>query len=87
MHVFRDLGRVVEGRRAQHPQDGGAAAAELPGAPATRLKEADTPIGANDLWIACHALAEDATVVTHNTREFRRIAGLRVEDWVSSDED
>ena len=28
---------------------------------ATRLKEAGTPIGANDLWIACHALAEDAT--------------------------
>jgi len=49
----------------------------------TRLKEAGTPIGANDLWIACHALAEDASLVTHNTREFQRIAGLRVEDWVS----
>lgn len=49
---------------------------------ATRLKAAGTPIGANDLWIACHALAEDATLVTHNTREFERIAGLRVEDWV-----
>ena len=49
----------------------------------TRLKEAGTPIGANDLWIACHALAEDATLVTHNTREFQRIVGLRVEDWVS----
>ncbi|WP_424196199.1 type II toxin-antitoxin system VapC family toxin [Ampullimonas aquatilis] len=48
----------------------------------TRLKEAGTPIGANDLWIACHALAEDATLVTHNTREFERIAGLRIEDWV-----
>lgn len=48
-----------------------------------RLKEAGTPIGANDLWIACHALAEDATLVTHNTREFERIAGLRVADWVA----
>ena len=48
----------------------------------TRLKEAGTPIGANDLWIACHALAEDATLVTHNTREFQRITGLRLEDWV-----
>ena len=47
----------------------------------TRLKEVGTPIGANDLWIACHALAEDATLVTHNTREFLRIAGLRVVDW------
>lgn len=48
-----------------------------------RLKEAGTPIGANDLWIACHALAEDATLVTHNTREFERIAGLRVADWAT----
>jgi tRNA(fMet)-specific endonuclease VapC len=51
----------------------------------TRLKDAGTPIGANDLWIACHALAENATLVTHNTREFHRIDGLRVEDWVTPD--
>jgi len=50
----------------------------------TRLRDAGTPAGANDLWIACHALAEDATLVTHNTREFQRVAGLRVEDWVAS---
>lgn len=49
----------------------------------TRLKSAGTPIGGNDLWIACHGLAENATVVTHNTSEFSRISGLRVEDWVS----
>ena len=54
---------------------------------ATRLREAGTPIGANDLWIACHALAEGATLVTHNTREFRRISGLCVEDWVSAEKD
>lgn len=48
----------------------------------TRLKEAGTPIGANDLWIACHALAEEATLVTHNTREFERVVGLRLVDWV-----
>lgn len=46
------------------------------------LKAAGTPIGANDLWIACHALAEDATLVTHNTREFERVQGLRWVDWV-----
>ena len=51
----------------------------------TRLKDAGTPIGANDLWIACHALAEDATLVTHNTREFQRVSGLRVEDWVTAE--
>ena len=49
----------------------------------TRLKSADTPIGANDLWIACHALAEDAILVTNNTCEFRRVSGLRLENWVS----
>lgn len=48
----------------------------------TRLKLAGTPIGAKDLWIACHALAEDATLVTHNGRQFERVSGLRLEDWV-----
>lgn len=47
-----------------------------------QLKEAETPIGANDLWIVCHALAEGATLVTHHTKEFLRISGLVVEDWV-----
>ncbi len=47
----------------------------------TGLKSAGTPIGANDLWIACHALAEGAVLVTHNTREYARVNGLRVEDW------
>lgn len=48
----------------------------------TRLKDAGTPIGANDLWIACHALAEDATLVTHNMREFERVSTLKLQDWV-----
>ncbi len=48
----------------------------------TRLKLAGTPIGANDLWIACHALAENAVLVTNNMREFTRISGLKVENWV-----
>jgi tRNA(fMet)-specific endonuclease VapC len=30
---------------------------------------------------ACHALSRDATLVTHNLREFERITGLRLEDW------
>lgn len=47
-----------------------------------QLKDAGTPIGANDLWIACHALAVNATLVTHNTKEFLRVKGLVVEDWV-----
>ena len=53
----------------------------------TRLKMAGTPtmagtpIAANDLWIACHALAEQAVLVTHNTKEFSRIDTLTVQDW------
>ena len=49
---------------------------------ATALRRAGTPIGAKDLWIACHALAVAATLVTHNLREFTRINGLSVVDWV-----
>lgn len=47
-----------------------------------RLKAAGTPIGANDLWIGCHALAEQATLVSNNLREFRRLEGLALENWV-----
>ena len=40
-------------------------------------------IGPNDLLIAAIALANRVVLVTHNTREFGRIVGLRVEDWES----
>ncbi|MDQ3058590.1 MAG: type II toxin-antitoxin system VapC family toxin [Pseudomonadota bacterium] len=50
----------------------------------TRLRAAGTPIGANDLWIASHALADDCKLVTNNTREFERVAGLRLENWAQS---
>lgn len=46
-----------------------------------QLSAAGTPIGGNDLLIAATALASDATLVTRNTREFRRVPGLRVETW------
>ena len=45
------------------------------------LAAAGTPIGANDLLIAAIALAHGLTLVTHNTREYSRVAGLRIEDW------
>jgi tRNA(fMet)-specific endonuclease VapC len=41
------------------------------------------PIGNNDLWIAAHAKAEGLTLVTNNEREFKRIAGLKLLNWVS----
>ena len=47
----------------------------------TQLRTSGTPIGANDLWIACHALAEGSVLVTHNTGEFRRVSNLALDDW------
>ncbi len=46
------------------------------------LERAGTPIGNHDLFIAAHARSRDLTLVTHNTREFERVPGLRVEDWL-----
>jgi tRNA(fMet)-specific endonuclease VapC len=40
-----------------------------------------TPIGPYDLMIAAIALANNLILVTHNTREFARVAGLILEDW------
>jgi tRNA(fMet)-specific endonuclease VapC len=39
-------------------------------------------IGNNDLWIAAHAKAAELTLVTNNEREFRRVPGLMMENWV-----
>ncbi len=47
-----------------------------------RLKKAGAKIGELDLLIGCHALALGATMVTNNTREFERIEGLKLENWV-----
>lgn len=47
------------------------------------LESAGKPIGPNDLFIAAHAYALDATLVTANTGEFSRIRALRVENWIS----
>ena len=49
----------------------------------SELEIAGKPIGANDLLIAAHAMAVNATVVTANIDEFRRVRGLRVENWMS----
>lgn len=48
---------------------------------ASILKKQGTLIGNNDLWIASHALAVGAVVITHNNKEFNRIGELMVENW------
>lgn len=47
-----------------------------------QLDAAGTPIGGNDLWIAAHALAQNMMLVTNNTREFERVPGLKLENWL-----
>ena len=46
------------------------------------LRRLGTPIGPNDTWIAAHALAEGLILVTGNDREFARVPGLKVENWL-----
>ena len=45
------------------------------------LESAGQTIGPNDLLIAATAWARNATLITHNVREFKRIPGLSIEDW------
>ena len=48
------------------------------------LERAGTPIGPNDLFIAAHARAFNAVCVTDNIREFSRVPGLVVENWLDT---
>jgi tRNA(fMet)-specific endonuclease VapC len=48
----------------------------------TALEEVGTPMGANDMLIAAHALALGCTIVTDNEREFARVRGLSCENWL-----
>jgi tRNA(fMet)-specific endonuclease VapC len=45
------------------------------------LERRGTPIGSLDMLIAAHALSLDRTLITNNEREFRRVSGLKVENW------
>jgi len=47
------------------------------------LEKSGKPVGPLDTQIGAHALSLGAVLVTHNVREFRRIYGLAVEDWLS----
>jgi tRNA(fMet)-specific endonuclease VapC len=47
-----------------------------------RLEQAGQPIGGNDLLIAAQAIAFGYTIVTDNQKEFARVAGLALENWL-----
>jgi tRNA(fMet)-specific endonuclease VapC len=56
-------------------------AAAMYGRVRSRLEAGGTPIGPNDMLIAAHALSRSLTVVTDNVAEFKRVKGLKLENW------
>lgn len=56
-------------------------AAEAYGTIRAELEAKGEMIGNNDLWIAAHAVAAGLTLVTDNEREFRRVRGLKAQNW------
>lgn len=62
----------------------GESAGKVYGSIRASLEKDGNVIGPNDMLIAAHALAEGLTLVTNNTREFRRVPGLNIEDWTDS---
>jgi tRNA(fMet)-specific endonuclease VapC len=49
----------------------------------TSLETKGTPIGPLDMLIAAHALSMTATLITDNVREFERVEGLSIENWLN----
>jgi tRNA(fMet)-specific endonuclease VapC len=76
-----ELGRVRELLEILTVLDFGTNAAISYGIVRRMLEARGLVIGQFDMLIAGHALSVGATLVTHNTREFRRVPGLVVEDW------
>jgi tRNA(fMet)-specific endonuclease VapC len=58
-------------------------ATEIYGQTRAALEREGTPIGPLDTLIAAHALSLGATLITNNEREFRRVPGLAVENWLA----
>ncbi len=56
-------------------------AADAYGTIRAELERKGQMIGNNDLWIAAHAKAAGLTLVTNNEREFRRVRGLKMQNW------
>ena len=48
------------------------------------LERRGTPIGSLDTMIAAHALSQQAMLVTNNTREFAKVPGLQLDNWVAA---
>lgn len=57
-------------------------ATSIYGAIRADLEREGQVIGANDFWIAAHAIAADLQLVTNNTREFSRVPNLTIDTWM-----
>jgi tRNA(fMet)-specific endonuclease VapC len=78
----RALAQIEELTQLIPVESPGPKAAQTYGEIRSRLEKEGRPIGNNDLWIGAHAMVLDVTLATNNEREFKRIPGLRVENWV-----
>ena len=77
--------RVLEGFAARLDMlSYDAGAATHPGQIRAELAAAGTPIGPYDQMIAGHARSLGLIVVTNNVKEFKRVEGLRVDNWVTA---
>ena len=61
--------------------DWGKEAADCYGKISAQLKKQGAPIGELDTQIAAHALSTGLILITHNTKYFKRVAGLKMQDW------
>jgi tRNA(fMet)-specific endonuclease VapC len=77
LELLRELARVLPVMGLPE------AAAEAYGTMRAELERKGQMIGNNDLWIAAHAKSAGLTLVTNNEREFRRVRGLKVENWAA----
>jgi len=79
-HALQSLGRLVS-LLLVVPLPGEAATAY--GEIRAALEARGEMIGGNDLWIAAHAKAAGLTLVTNDEREFKRVPGLKFQNWTS----
>lgn len=76
--------RLREFAQLVPPLDLPPGAAERYGSIRAALKKKGVLIGPNDLWIAAHAQSSGLVLVSNNEREFRRVPGLKVENWAKN---
>jgi tRNA(fMet)-specific endonuclease VapC len=81
IHRASVVGQIEKTLQDIQVADLGQDAAEAYGEIRAALQKQGALISSNDLWIASHAVSLGVTLVTNNEREFRRVAGLTVENW------